>query len=100
MVRTQKPDAPHFIGAGRTCLRISLSCHAAFRLDGARPLDIAGHDGQARVGWTLLCHGAQAVPMWELEGARSSLPHVRPTTHSMMPRMLVCNAVQCEDPPW
>jgi hypothetical protein len=38
------------------------------RVDGSRALELAAVKGFARVGWTLLCHGALAVPEWMRKG--------------------------------
>jgi hypothetical protein len=77
------------------------------RADGLRALDVAAAKMHCRVGWTLLCHGALAVPEWMRRGEPrcpdaaahvplSSLPLEQVAVAS---EMLVCNAVQCADVP-
>jgi hypothetical protein len=80
-----------------------LSC----RGDGKRALELAAANGFPRVGWTLMCHGALAVPVWvsrdesqvssqeaTAAGRQSALP-AQP-----LPSMLVCHAVQSNESPW
>lgn len=82
---------------------ITMTC----RVDGARALELAASKGFARVGYTLMCHGALAVPDWLRRGEPrcpdgthipfTALPKTQVATAS---EMLVCDAVRCADAPW
>jgi hypothetical protein len=78
-------------------------CVYTYSADGLRPLEFAASWKFARVGWTLLCHGAQAVPQWMRRGEP---PPARPKDEDegsegpLGPQKLVFLAVKSGDAPW
>jgi hypothetical protein len=82
---------------------IVLSCRA----DGARALDVAAAKGRCLLGWTLMCHGALAVPDCTSDGgprlfAGNDPPNdVQPPVPSLATAsLLMCHAVQSQQTPW
>ncbi len=81
-------------------LDVSCCCAAWCRADGARALGLAADRGFPIVGWTLLCHSAEAVPRWMRRGEPRPVPKVQPDAPELVSEMLLCHAVQCDNRPW
>jgi hypothetical protein len=113
------PVTAHVLAVSLLVIAMSCACHQqprhqscgllvfTYRADGARALEIAAAAKQPRVGWTLLCHGAQAVPKWaRKDGPRTSsgghiaFESMDAKQAELASELLVYHAVSCDDAPW
>jgi hypothetical protein len=91
-----KPDLP-------LCCYLVQTCRA----DGARALEVAAGHAFSRVGWTLMSHGALAVPQWMSkgeprlpDGTHLAFESIKVEQACFATEMLVCQAAQSNALPW